>query len=258
MLEKINNFIKNNTYLIIILLLCYSYYNNNDIVGENPLPGFSSPAVSRAKMIATEYNQVGQMVIQNFHLQLEVKNLEETEKKATEKIKEFNGEIINFSSTNSFLSYSIRIPTELLNQFLPNIKKLGNVKTENNTAYDVEENEKNDEIELQKLTEREKRLKEMFKKKESIEIYNELTDIEDRISAIKKNSENRNRNVNFTKITLTFTPIMYSNWTYNNSWNNAIKNAIVFKEKSINLFFNLVIFSPLILILYFAGKKIKK
>jgi hypothetical protein len=62
----------------------------------------------------------------------------------------------------------------------------------------------------------------------------------------------------YTYINVSVRPEINNTWKFGNSWNNAINNAIIFGQKSVDLFFNVIIFLPVILVLYFVIRKIKK
>ncbi|MDR3289819.1 MAG: DUF4349 domain-containing protein [Rickettsiales bacterium] len=284
-MEKIKNFVENNILFVLVLLALVFFFNNKK--QEQIVP---RPFLDRMRMVDND-------IIQTYTFDFSVDDVEKTNNDLKNTIKAFNGEIVNFSSNNNYYNYVIRISTEFMPQFLIFTKTIGNIKSENNNSYNITEQEENNKSKLEKLLLQQKRISNLLKgtkeqidfyremenldsevvkgknirevnknisnnafkdTREQIEIIKELSKIEDEIARLEKTIANINKNVNFTKISISFSPEIYSNWNYKNSWNDAIKNAIIFKERAIDLTFNLVIFSPIILIIYFITRKKRK
>ncbi|MDR2526495.1 MAG: DUF4349 domain-containing protein [Rickettsiales bacterium] len=260
MFEKIKLFVLNNVLFLIVLFFLILFFGRGLEQGEHPVAVNPLRGVIREAPSAFEhYANNGDKVIKTYSLEMEVNNLDKTKDAINKKIKEFNGILNNFSSSNKTYLFSIRIPTELVDVFLINIKKLGNMKSERNTEDNFHGIYEKNEDRLKSLYSRRDRLKPMFKDaKNPIEVDRELSFVENDIMLIEKNNKDINDNIDFTRVNISISQPVSSDWKLINSWNGAVFNLIRFCEKSVDLSINLLLFSPIIVLIWFILKKTTK
>lgn len=283
-LEKINNFLlKNIVLLIVLLVILYLFLgnkNNNNIDANytnNSQDFVAAPRLMATNMsdggVAKSYNSTSK-IIKSYALTIEVNDSNNIYLKVENEINNLNASIIRFNSYNYFenelaYDFTIKVPTNEIQNAINYFKTLGIVKNESSNAIDVGNEYSDNENRLKNLYARRDRLRKMMDEKtdklaDVLAVDRELTNVQNEIERLEKNNKNIDKNVDYSSLELSILPkikinsLNNSNWQVSNSWNNAVNDFISFGQKSIDFLFKIITFLPVIIILVVFGLLIKK
>ena len=283
-LEKINNFLlKNIVLLIVLLVILYLFLGNkkNNNIDAN-YTNNSQDFVATPRLMATNMNNGGvaksynstSKIIKSYALTIEVNDSNDIYLKVENEINNLNASIIRFNSYNYFenelaYDFTIKVPTNEIQNAINYFKTLGIVKNESSNAIDVGNEYSDNENRLKNLYARRDRLRKMMDEKtdklaDVLAVDRELTNVQNEIERLEKNNKNIDKNVDYSSLELSIIPkikinsLNNSNWQVSNSWNNAVNDFILFGQKSIDFLFKIITFLPVIIILVVFSLLIKK
>lgn len=283
-LEKINNFLlKNIVLLIVLLVILYLFLGNkgsnniNTNYAKNSQDFVAAPRLMAANagdsMMTKSYNSTSK-IIKSYALTIEVNDSNDIYLKVENEINNLNASIIRFNSYNYFenelaYDFTIKIPTNEIQNAINYFKTLGIVKNESSNAIDVGNEYSDNENRLKNLYARRDRLRKMMNEKtdklaDVLAVDRELTNVQNEIERLEKNNKNIDKNVDYSSLELSILPkikinsLNNSNWQVSNSWNNAVNEFISFGQKSIDFLFKIITFLPVIIVLVIFGLLIKK
>ena len=283
-LEKINNcLLKNIVLLIVLLVILYLFLGNkkNNNIDAN-YTNNSQDFVGTPRLMATNMNNGGvaksynstSKIIKSYALTIEVNDSNDIYLKVENEINNLNASIIRFNSYNYFenelaYDFTIKVPTNEIQNAINYFKTLGIVKNESSNAIDVGNEYSDNENRLKNLYARRDRLRKMMDEKtdklaDVLAVDRELTNVQNEIERLEKNNKNIDKNVDYSSLELSILPkikinsLNNSNWQVSNSWNNAVNDFILFGQKSIDFLFKIITFFPVIIILVVFGLLIKK
>lgn len=283
-LEKINNFLlKNIALLIVLLVILYLFLgnkNNNNIdtnYSNNSQDFVATPRLMATNMsnggVAKSYNSTSK-IIKSYALTIEVNDSNDIYLKVENEINNLNASIIRFNSYNYFenelaYDFTIKVPTNEIQNAINYFKTLGILKNESSNAIDVGNEYSDNENRLKNLYARRDRLRKMMDEKtdklaDVLAVDRELTNVQDEIERLEKNNKNIDKNVDYSSLELSILPkikinsLNNSNWQVSNSWNNAVNEFISFGQKSMDFLFKIITFLPVIIVLVIFGLLIKK
>ena len=243
----------------------------------------SSPKIATSRMMAmsadsiSTYNSVNNSkVIKTYSLSIEVENSKNIYSQVQDEIKKLNANIERFNSYNYFenelaYNFTLKIPTEKINEAISYFKNLGIVKNESSNSIDVGNEYSDNENRLKNLYARRERLRKMMNEKtdkisDILSVDRELSNVQLEIERLEKNNKNIDKNVDYSTLELNVFPkiqinsLNNSSWQISTSWKNAVNNFIIFGQKSIDYAFKIILFIPIIffiIVLAFVAKKIK-
>lgn len=283
-LEKINNFLLKNIVLLIVLLaILYLFLgnkNNNNIDANytnNSQDFVAAPRLMATNMsdggVAKSYNSTSK-IIKSYALIIEVNDSNDIYLKVESEINNLNASIIRFNSYNYFenelaYDFTIKVPTNEIQNAINYFKTLGIVKNESSNAIDVGNEYSDNKNRLKNLYARRDRLRKIMDEKtdklaDVLAVDKELTNVQNEIERLEKNNKNIDKNVDYSSLELSILPkikinsLNNSNWQVSNSWNNAVNEFISFGQKSIDFLFKIITFLPVIIVLVIFGLLIKK
>ena len=297
-LKKINKLIQQNSgifFLIFAFILICVYSSNvnckdtiknprrNDIqmdyAMQEPMIMESAP-VSRGNSLAkssytrSRSSSNGRKIIRKSYLEVEVKNISSAKIKLEKKVKEAKGKIERLDTYQIYkdqlaYNYTLRIPKEKLDSTITFFKKMGKIKNENFSTYDITDDYKDTENQIKNLLARRDGLRELMKKKtenlsDVLAVDRELNKVQTQIENLMRRQKYRNKDVNLSELRITLMPkqkiqkIEDVKWNFGNSWTLAMNKMIIFSQKSVDFIFTLVAFIPYLLPFVLAGLVIYK
>ncbi|SHE68809.1 protein of unknown function [Tissierella praeacuta DSM 18095] len=152
---------------------------------------------SKGKYGATEPEKI----ITTISISMQTKEFVDTTNKLTAIIEKHKGYVENsnifhnnyYNSTRpKYSEYTIRIPKENLNQFVIDLKEIGNIISENTSKVDITKQYKDTESRLKVLEIKEGRILDLLKKAEKME---DIIALEDQLSNIIYEKENLTANI---------------------------------------------------------------
>jgi hypothetical protein len=279
MLEKINNFIVRNLFLIILIIFCYYFFFGFYRIKPIPLRQFTkkietefSPQVmAKSKVLLNsnlnsnlQMNVVNNM-IKTFSLSLEVDNVEKTKNEIDNEIEKFSGTIQNFIISDKIYNYSIKIPTKDVVEFITKIKNFGDVKTENANQVNIKSKYNDNTNKIKTLKDRKDRLQQLLiitkDVKVIIDIDRQISYLDDDINRLQDTNNEIDNDIDYTQINISISlkfKALNNIWSLGSSWSRAVDNLVIFIQKFIDLIFNMITFSPFIVFSVFLVKKLKR
>jgi hypothetical protein len=239
-------------------VLLFFFTGNNKI---KPIASNNDLIRPMAKSVAFESINSNNKTIETRSVMLEARNTTKLRNSVLSVIDKFDGNVENFNSNNNVYHWVIRIKTDLVSDFIQEVKKSGSVKNESSTNENVKEQLNNNENRMKVLLERKERLQKLFLEgKDKLQIDRELSYIQNEIDQINNTNKQINLNINYTKVNISIYPknLSTSNWSIENSFDKAINNIILASQKFVDLSFNLILFSPAIAIAVILYKKFGK
>ena len=264
--------------VILYLFLGNKKNNNIDANYTNNSQDFvATPRLMATNMnnggVAKSYNSTSK-IIKSYALTIEVNDSNDIYLKVENEINNLNASIIRFNSYNYFenelaYDFTIKVPTNEIQNAINYFKTLGIVKNESSNAIDVGNEYSDNENRLKNLYARRDRLRKMMDEKtdklaDVLAVDRELTNVQNEIERLEKNNKNIDKNVDYSSLELSIIPkikinsLNNSNWQVSNSWNNAVNDFILFGQKSIDFLFKIITFLPVIIILVVFSLLIKK
>ena len=289
-IEKINNFIMKNIFFVfcalILIYLLLGFNGNQPIVQEARAYNNYSESPRMAKMMVADstpmmlsanapVNSDQEKVIQNFSLSIEVSNVAKTKDIVDEEIKNLKGVLNNFYSYNYYgnelaYNFSVKIPTDKIEEAVKFFKSLGIVKNESTSASNATNEYYDNQERLKNLYARRDRLREMMKTKteklsDVLAVDRELTNVQSTIDSLENANKRIDNDVSYSKLDLSIIPEVNidsfnnSEWRVSSSWKSAVNTLINFSQKTVDYGFKITVFLPVIIIvviLFFIGKHI--
>ena len=218
-------------------------------------------------------------VIKNASLNIEADDTEIAKGLVEEKVAELSGVITNMNSyevRTGILAYNmtLRIPSENLDKALENIASLGIKKSENFSSNDITAQYMDTANQIKNLEIRRARLRELMKFKtdnlnDVLQIDRELSSVQNQIENFQRTQNRRDNDVDFSTINLNIHPKPVigdfstpQEWNVEKTWKNSVNDLIHslqnLAEKAIRIAVYAPIWLPIILILWFIQRAIRR
>ena len=272
--EKMNNFIlKNILFVLIIIVLLYLFLGMNksniqpmqntmeyDMVAPRTMAvANSAPMMMSAK--AKSFS--AQKMIKTFSLSIETKNVDQTKNNVLNRVDNDGGIVEGFYTYNYYgdelaYNYTLKIPTDKINDAISYFKSLGMIKNESSSGTDMGEQYTDNQNRLTNLYARRDRIRKMMESKteklaDIIAVDRELSNVQNEIEALENTNKNIDNNVSYSRLELSILPeikvdsLNGSKWQVSTSWKRAVNDSIAFGQKTIDFVFRAITFIPIIL-----------
>ena len=262
--SSLNEFVLKN-FLVIIVVLCAGWwlFGNNNVVtpfasyGNNFMTESQSMDMARAPKMMMAGRSGGIMpvmdggfipntedrkIIKNGSLSVEVANTEKARSEAETQIAELDGTITNMNSWEvrpGVLSYNftVRIPSDSLDEAMEKLAFLGVKKSENISTNDITAQYSDTANQLKNLKIRRDRLRELMDREtkdlgDVLKVDRELSSVQNQIENLERTQSRRDVNVSYSTLNLSIRPetqigdISDPHWTFTKSWRMAINDLI--------------------------------
>lgn len=272
-LKTLNKILFKNLSLIIILCILLYIFIDNDNINNSPIysdqyAGESYAERLSAPMLKSSMNmetyETGSKVVRGYGLSIEVKDTSNIYSVISTEITKVEGFIDSFNSynyTGNELAYnfSLRIPTDKIDNIIGYFKSLGIVKNENSDAVDLTEQYSDNENRLKNLYSRRDRLRKMMENKteklsDILAVDRELSNVQIDIERLEKSNTKIDKDVEYSKLELSILPkikvntLNDSQWQISTSWSKAVNKFIMLGQKSIDYIFQFITLLPIIIV----------
>lgn len=235
---------------------------------ENEAYDNSKYGIATAETAEEEYYEPDK-IITTVYISMETLEFDETTKKLDELIKKYKGYVENsdishnnyiYSSGLKFASYTIRIPQENIENFVNDIKGIGNIISENTSKEDITKKYRDTESRLRVLETKEKRILALLEKAEKMEdiitLENQLAEViyeKEKITASLMEMDDK---VNYSTVNLEIREVAKltsrgnEKTPFSAKVSNAFKESIYYFTRNIeNLIVSIIYILPYVIII---------
>jgi hypothetical protein len=281
--SKTKIFLRDNWLILLLFCLVFVRTRNNSVIplvrnamARAPMVMSDNAAGAmekKAKTPSINVNNSGQekndrKISKNVSINIEVRNTESAKKDLEKYLEENDGLIDNFYSYDFYnkISYNfrIKIPVEKLQDFLNFLKNKGTLKNESLSSTDKTDSYIDNKNRLENLYVRRDSLRKLMRTKaeqvaDIISIEKELNNVQLEIERFERDNKKIQNSVDYSTVNLTVSPkvVLDANggsWDFEKSLNNAVNIFIRFCQKTIDYVIILLMFTPLIIVLFFIYK----
>ncbi len=221
-------------------------------------------------------NAENRKIIKNGSISVEVADTEKAREEAEAQIAELDGEITNMNSWEvrpGVLSYNftVRIPSDKLDEAMEKLAFLGVKKSENISTNDITAAYSDTENQLENLKARRDRLRELMDREtkdlgDVLSVDRELSNVQMQIENLERMQTRRDVNVSHSTLNLSLMPetqigdVADPHWTFTKSWRMAINDLIQsshgLADKLIKVIAYIPIWVPALIILWVLKVKV--
>jgi hypothetical protein len=221
-------------------------------------------------------NAENRKIVKNGSISVEVADTEEARNDAEAQIKELGGAITNMNSwevRSGVLSYNftVRIPSDKLEEAMEKLAFLGVKKSESISTNDITAQYADTKNQLKNLEARRDRLRELMDRDtknlgDVLSVDRELSSVQMQIENLERMQARRDVNVSYSTLNLTLMPeaqigdIADPHWTFTKSWRMAINDLIQsshgIADKLIKVIAYIPIWVPILIVLWILKIKV--
>ena len=221
-------------------------------------------------------NAEDRKIVKNGSLSIEVADTEKAKNEAEIQIEALKGEVTNMNSWEvrpGVLSYNftVRIPSDSLEEAMEKLAFLGVKKSENISTNDITAEYSDTKNQLKNLVARRDRLRELMERKtenlgDVLSVDRELSNVQTQIENLERMQARRDVNVSHSTLNLSLMPetqigdVADPHWTFTKSWrmaiNDLLQSAHNIADKAIKVIAYIPIWVPILLILWILKVKV--
>jgi hypothetical protein len=205
-------------------------------------------------------------ISKNLNINIEVRNAKDVKGDLEEYVNSAGGFVDNFYSYEFYnrtaYNFYIRIPAGKLDEFSRYIKGKGTLKSENFSSSDRTNSYVDNTNRLKNLQIRRDSLRKLMREEvkqvaDVISLEKELNNVQTEIERFEKNNQKIQDSVDYSSVNLTLTPRVIldargNGWDFDKSVGNALNTFIRFCQKFVDWLLTLLVFTPIILVLFVA------